>query len=108
MPLKDRNSIPQGGYYYHEPKLNWHTPDGKQPFNMIVGQIMKVRAQNPNAGLNPSCEACAEALEEYTCKRLGYDARVCTGGNNAVTLAAATVRKPTPCAGCGRRKKVAA
>ncbi len=107
MPLLNRNSLPPGGFFYREPSLNWSTPDGKQPFDLIVAQIQRVRMQNPAAGLDPSTDAIAADLEAYTCARLRNDPRFCSGDRAAVAAAAATTRKPVPCASCGHRRKAA-
>ena len=109
MALLSRSKLPPGGFPYREPSINWEVSGAaaKQPFELIVYEIQSVRINNPNAGLNPSFEACAAALDAYTCARLHYDRKWCSQQDSAVGRVAKENKKPAPCKSCGKRKQKA-
>lgn len=104
MPLISRNNFPPGGFPYREPKLNWSSPRDGAPFNIRVQQMQAVRVANPASGLDPSWDACALALDEYTCARIGYDPTWCVSPADPMAKAIAAARKPAKCGGCGQRR----
>lgn len=105
MPLLNRNDFPPGGFPYREPSLNWVAPRDGAPFGLRVQQIQAVRIANPSAGLNPTKEACEDALDLYTCTRLGNDPAWCVAPADPVAKALAAARKPPRCGGCGQRRE---
>lgn len=104
MPLLNRNNWPPGGFQYFEPKLNWWAPKDGLSFALKVAQIQKARIANPSSGLDPSLEACEQALDDYTCARLHSDPAWCVGAANPVMVAAIKSRKVGGCGGCGARR----
>jgi hypothetical protein len=111
MPLRDRNIMPPGGFPFREPTLRWPPPKWNpyREFGIIVSEIQQVRAQNPTSGLNPSREAVAKALDDFTCKRLNEDASWCEETKLAQAAMTAqqiraAVGKPK-CGSCGSKKK---
>lgn len=105
MPLLSRSHFPPGGFPYREPSLNWSAPADGAPFDIRASQIQAVRVANPSAGLNPSLEACADALDLYTCTRLRNAPRWCVSLDSPVARAAIASRRPPPCAGCGAGRR---
>lgn len=104
MPLLDPNKFPPGGFPYFEPSINWRAPRDGQSLKTTAQRLQTVRSQNPFAGLDPSFEACLEAVENYTCARLKNNPRWCTSTlEQAARLKAA--RAITGCAGCGKKKQ---
>lgn len=104
MPLLNRNNFPPGGFQYFEPKLNWWAPRDGIGFNLKAQQIQAVRVANPASGLDPSYEACEEALELYTCTRLANDPKWCVAVTSPVAQSIAASRKVPKCGGCGARR----
>jgi hypothetical protein len=103
MPLLDPNKFPPRGFSYFEPSINWRPPKLGLSLGAVAKQLQVARAQNPFAGLDPSFEACWEAVESYTCARLHNDLRWCAATpEQAAQIKEA--RKVTGCAGCGKRK----
>jgi len=107
MPLIDRSKSPPGGFPYREPAIAWSSPNDGAIFSERVKQISAARANNPSVALDPSYEACALALDVYTCTRLHNDPKWCVTVGDPVALALQQSRKPLPCAGCssGRKKR---
>lgn len=107
VTLLNFNNFPPKGWVYREPSLNWPPKgfDFLRSFDVIVGEMQMVRAQNPASNLDPSPNACAKALVAYTCARLQYDPRWC--GLPPLEQQAINARYPEHgrrgCASCGRR-----
>lgn len=109
MPLLDRNKFPPGGFPYREPSLNWSAPADGAPFNDRVRQMQAVRAANPTAALDPTFDACAAALDLYTCTRLKNDPAWCAPATDPVVRAVVKARATRPpCKTCGKRRAVQA
>ena len=72
MKLINLTEMPPRGYQYYEPSLDWRVPNdlASQGLRMVAEALQRVRAQNPASGLDPSYEACVEAIGVYTCQRL--------------------------------------
>ncbi len=104
MPLLNRNNSPPGGFPYREPSIGWVSPNDGAIFTERVKQISAARANNFGAGLDPTYEACADALDKATCKRLNNDPKWCVSASDGVARVILQ-RVPTPCAGCGGGKK---
>lgn len=103
--LLNRNNWPPGGFAYFEPKLNWRAPADGLSFFLKAQQIQAVRAANPASGLDPSLEACAEALDTFTCARLANDPAWCASTTAPVMIAVVAARKShAGCGGCGARR----
>jgi len=105
MPLLDRRKSPPGGFPYREPSIGWEGPKDGSVFDERVKQIRVARANNPTAGLDPSWDACAEALDLYTCTRLKNDPKWCLVPTDPIAVAAAKSKTSVPCRGCGTPKK---
>jgi hypothetical protein len=117
MTLTNRTDVPPGGYTYMEPSLGWEAPAQAvyEGFNAVVRAMMKVRAQNPASGLNPSREACILALSEYTCARFAKTPKLllhfCGGEpvtqqeRAALDAARRAAVGPAGCASCGGRRR---
>lgn len=106
VTLLNLTNFPPGGWRYREVALNWTNPDplNGEGFEHAVALIQMVRAQNPAANLDPSFNACAEALIRYTCARLHYDPRFC--GLPPLEQQILNAKNPQygrKCASCGRR-----
>lgn len=92
------NQLPPDGWTYTEATINWSVPNPMLPFNMVVDQIRKARANNPGSGLGTSYGVVAEALMTTTANRV-QDPRWTVGPLTVETL----VIKKRRCATC--RKK---
>ena len=105
MPLINRRNSPPGGFPYREPRLQWAAPRDGATFDIRARQIQTLRLANPTAGLDPTFEACASALDAYTCERLGNDPAWCATPASAVARTAARAsRTVAPCPSCGKRR----
>lgn len=72
--LKDRNHLPPGGWIYREAKTGWKAPEPlSTSFDSQVSNISSHRAANPQFKLSSDKIACADALDKFTCARLGND-----------------------------------
>jgi hypothetical protein len=69
-------------------------------FDERVKQIVAARKNNRASGLDPSWQACVDALDLYTCTRLNNDPKWCVAPADPVMLAAVKSRSQG-CAGCG-------
>lgn len=105
MNLTDRTHFPPHGYLYREPGL-WECPRELAMLGLysVARALQIVRIQNPTSGLDPSYEACVEAIALYTCTRLNNDPKYCGDPNSPPAKAQARGHsKPRKCPGCGRR-----
>lgn len=89
------NQLPPGGWIYTEPSINWSVPNPMLPFQMVVDQIRKARANNPQAGLGTSYEVVAGALMTTTSNRV-QDPRWSVGPQTVEAI----VSKKRRCASC--------
>jgi hypothetical protein len=115
MTLTNRRDFPPKGYQFYEPAINWRAPQdlATQGLKAVALALQKVRAQNPQVGLDPSLDACINAICEFTCARLApwpeLQRQFCDGGEQTdqERLVSATRRKaleqPRGCPSCGRR-----
>lgn len=102
--LIELNVFPPGGYPYFEPSINWRNPDPYQDIKTAARLLQRVRAQNPAAGLDPSYEACLDAVRVFTCARLHGNPKFCMevdGSGNYVLPPGSIPIKAKRCAGCG-------
>lgn len=109
MTLHNTSDFPHLGYTYNDPRLSLVIKGNTalQPFLTVARIIQQARINNRAAGLDPSLEACATALADYTCHRLKNDPRWCTQPADAVarTLAANVAAGAVGgCGGCGTRR----
>lgn len=104
MKLINTSNFPKSGWTYREPSINWTNPDplNGEGFDYAVRMIQQARANNPASGLDPSYEACAEALSEYTCRRLNNNPKWCTGDPEVMKAQAAAIAS-RGCGGCGKK-----
>lgn len=106
ITLLNTTSFPPKGWVYFEPELNWRNPDplNGEGIHHAAKLLQMVRAQNPQANLDPSYAACLEAIKNFTCARLGYDERWCgLPPAEAQKLSSAHPVSGRRCASCGRR-----
>lgn len=106
MKLINTTDFPRNGWTYREVSINWENPDplNGNGFSYAVGLIQQARANNPASGLDPSYEACAEALSEYTCRRLRNNPKWCTGDPEVIRMRAEAAAQSKSCGSCGGRK----
>jgi hypothetical protein len=115
MNLINTTEMPPKGYQYFEPALNWRTPPdlALQGLRMVAEALQQVRAHNPQAGLDPSYQACVEAIGAYTCTRLAGTKQLAyfCGGTPTTDQERAQMEaaqreasRPKGCAGCGGRR----
>lgn len=114
MTLINRTDFPPQGYLYFEPALNWRASRelASQGLDIVARALQQARVNNPQAGLDPSYEACVEAVGAYTCARLSPRLRaIYCGGEPAteqekaqVEAARKSAGKPRGCGGCGGRR----
>lgn len=84
MPLKTRQTLPPGGWIYQQ-----IGKDGKpvktfksmSPFKEATQEILKCRVANNFS--RATLEEVSDDLEQYTCERLGFDAKFCSKKNAA-------------------------
>lgn len=72
MKLINTSNFPPHGFLFYQPELNWRAPRelAQQGLDAVARALQSVRANNPQAGLDPSYEACVAAIGAYTCARL--------------------------------------
>lgn len=102
------NKFPPGGYQYRErpPLHKWTAKDTMTGLGATIASVQQLRLNNPNAGLDPSWEACAADVIAFNCARLGYNPEWCTGGPpSAAPAVAVTTRKRAGCSSCGGRRR---
>ena len=95
--------FPAKGYQYFEPELKWRAQNELAMIGLdaVAKALQIVRIQNPGAGLNPSYDACVEAIMAFTCKRLP---KYCAQPEvPSVAGQAIRGKKQKKCKGCGRR-----
>lgn len=99
MTLTNLNQFPPGGYRFFQPEINFHVPKDLAMIGLydVARALQIARAQNPASGLDPSFEACVEAIKLYTCVRINGDPKFC-GPQPAET----PKTKRAGCASCGR------
>lgn len=107
MNLINFREFPPGGYIFFQPEIGWRNPDPMLPINMVAEQLSIARYQNPAAGLDPSMEACIEAIGAFTCQRFAqkpsvFD-RYCTSDESLARQVANNARPTNECKGCGKR-----
>jgi hypothetical protein len=75
MTLTNLRNFPPGGYKYFEPSIPWRNPDPSNGEGIAHAArlLQMARAQNPDKNLDPSYDACVDAIAEYTCARLKRD-----------------------------------
>ena len=79
MPLLNRNNHPPGGgYSFYQPETKWFLKPGL-PFDMAVQEIIRHRQANPQFNLATDYATVSDELDEYTCRRLNYDPKWCSG-----------------------------
>lgn len=72
--LKSRSAMPPGGWIYREAKTGWKAPEPMSAsFETQVSAISSHRAANPQYKLSSDRIVCADALDKFTCSRLGND-----------------------------------
>lgn len=111
LVLTNRKNVPPDGYIYYEASLGWRMPKevALTGLREAALALQQARANNPGSGLDPSYDACVEAIGAYTCARLANKPRLlskfCSGGVVAEEQLrrAAARRENGGCAGCGRR-----
>jgi hypothetical protein len=112
--LINLTTFPPKGYQYFEPALNWRVSRelAHQGLDVVAKELQRVRMNNPQAGLDPSYEACVKSIGEFTCARLaGTTAfyELCGGEPQtdqeraAVKAALNRATQPRGCASCGGR-----
>lgn len=102
--LINTRDFPPGGYLYREPSLNWEAPEPLQGLEHTARQLQMVRAQNPASNLDPSYEACLDAIKDYTAHRLNYDPKWCGVPPEPLNSVGNPTQKTVRgCKGCGRR-----
>ncbi len=101
MTLTNLRDMPPGGYRYREPSINWVVPNPFLPIDMVAQELQKARANNPFAGLNPSFNACLDAIKAYTCARLNFDPKYCGPKSGTSPVSAVQGSFGIPIAGCG-------
>lgn len=114
LTLTNLREMPPRGYIYHEVSIDWRTPPdlALQGLETVARALQIARAQNPKAGLDPSYEACLEAVKRYTCKRFvgqpkmlaKFCADIVNGEMVAMVSSGATPRRPG-CASCGGKRR---
>lgn len=109
MPLIRRTGImPPGGYAFRDPKTGKHFTD-MLTFNDQVAAIIQHRKANVHlyTPFEFASASVAEELDAYTCQRLGFDNRYCTGGDLSQNTSDTEPRKKSepvtgaPCPKCG-------
>lgn len=107
ISLLNTDIFPPRGWTYREPSLNWTNPDplNGEGIEHAIRLLQTVRAQNPASNLDPSYEACREAIVQFTCARLHYDPRWCglPPLEQQAISERAYAQAGRKCAGCGRR-----
>ena len=104
MTLIELNQMPPKGYPYFEPSINWRVPDPFQTIDVVARQLQMARVQNPASELNPSYEACLEAIKLYTCVRLKGHPKFCGPQVSSENQPwPSSVGRMQGCAGCARR-----
>lgn len=107
MTLLNKTQFPPHGYLYREPAIPWVCPSELALLGLdaVAKALQIVRAQNPAIGLDPSYDACLEAVALYTCTRLKFDPKYCgePNGTSPPLGDSARPRTKKKCAGCGRR-----
>lgn len=101
--LINTRDFPPGGYLYREPELNWVAPEPLQGLEHTARQLQMVRSQNLAAGLDPSYDACVDAIKDYTAHRLNYNPKWCGTPPDPVDASGNPVKKTYGCKSCGRR-----
>lgn len=71
MTLTNLTQMPPDGYTYYEPTIKFRTTKqmALQGLDVVARALQRARAQNPAQGLDPSIEACVQAVKDYTCAR---------------------------------------
>lgn len=100
MILTELSKFPRGGYQYREPSINWVAPDPSIGLVEVTKQLMQARAQNPASGLNPSYQACYDAIRRFTCARLNNDPLWCSPEKGEAIAAPVNHSQPTRRGGC--------
>lgn len=96
---------PPGGFQYREVAVNWVAPKelALMGLDAVAEALQRVRVQNPQAGLDPSYDACVEAIRAYTCARLEYHPKWCDVTPLEAQKRQTNGQAARKCASCGRR-----
>lgn len=99
MTLNPNTPFPPGGFYYREPSIGWVTGNPMLPLVMVARELQQARMNNLASGLDTTLQACQQAIEEFTCKRIKGDPKYCSGSE--VPKSEVKKTKVTgKCAGC--------
>jgi len=114
MTLTNLTDMPGGGYGYREPAIGFevklYSELALTGLQRVAQALQQARANNPASGLDPSYEACLEAIKQWTCARFAQSpkalARFCGGPDVTQAVQTHDASRPLPrgCASCGRRR----
>lgn len=93
--------FPPGGFQYRQPETGWAVPNQMLPLDMVIGQVMQHRMNNPQIHRSIDYPDVYRDVLNYNAVRLSYDAKYFLNGPLAQPVMMMAEAPPRPC--CGGR-----